>query len=172
MMNFGKFSWANYRANYAYAKKMAERKNGFGGPLSKKFQWGDIFTFISFILIVNQRSLPDNWPAEYIYIASAVIYMIGQMLYFIKLPPRSRWGRLSWGLVLGAFAWTIIPLILYWCEDTATRDLQSNLVTSGLSIIMWLMAAFSLFKYRQVRRRAADQIYNIRMQSRRRRMYQ
>lgn len=172
MINFGKFSIANYRANYAYAKKMAERKNGLGGPKSQKFQWGDLFCFISFYLVLNPRFFPYNWPLEYVYIISAVIFFIGQITYFIKLPPRSRWGRLSWGLVLGAFVWTIVPIVFYWCEDASTRDLQSNLIASGLSIIMWLMAAFSIFKYRQVRRRTAEQLYYLRKKSQRQRMYQ
>ena len=70
-MNFSKFSWANYRANYAYtnkvANRVANRKNGLGTRVGK-FKWGDVVTFISFAILTQQNKFPESFPVEYIYL--------------------------------------------------------------------------------------------------------
>ncbi len=170
-MNFSKFSMAHYRANYAYAKRMGSRKNGLGCTVGKKFQWGDLLTLVSFAVLTQQDKFPEWFPVECIYITSATVFFIGQISYFWKLAPRPKWAKLSWGLGIGAFCWTMIPIIVSLCEDPAVREWDQAFIASSLSIIMWLMTAFTFVKLRQVRRRSAEQIWFIRRNSNKDRIY-
>ena len=173
-MNFSKFSWANYRANYAYANKVANRvanrKNGLGTRVGK-FRWGDVVTFISFAILTQQDKFPESFPVEYIYLISAGIFVIAEILYFWKQAPRPKWTKLSLGLGIGAFCWTLIPFIVTLCEDPTTREWDQALIASSFSIIMWLMVAYTTFKLRQVRRRSAEQIWLLRKNINRERIY-
>ena len=170
-MNLIKFTKVSYRANYAYAKRHGSRKNGLGCTVGKKFNLGDIFTFISFAVLTQQDKFPESFPAEYIYIASAAIFVVGQIVYFRKQAPRPKWTKISWGLGIGAFCWTLIPFIITLCEDPAAREWDQALIASSLSITMWLMVAYTTFKLRQVKRRSAEQIWLMRRNINRDRIY-
>jgi hypothetical protein len=65
----------------------------------------------------------------------------------------------------------LIPVIITLCEDPAAREWDQALIASSLSIIMWLMVAYTTFKLRQVKRRSAEQIWLLRKNINRERIY-
>lgn len=133
------------------------------------FPWGEVVILFSFALPMRSyKYMPESYWWV-VVIASALLFFLGLYITLHKLPPRSCWGRAMWALGLLSAAITFLPLILYWIGVAETFSEPLPIMLGAIPL--WVLTALCVWKYRRVRGRSMAQVEQIRMQSRRKRVY-
>lgn len=161
--------YSGWRFRFRGFQSEAMRRLG-KSPEDGKLEFGDIVICCSIIGLLNLDILPESVPYRepIMIIATSLIVLLGMVLKFRRLSPRSCWKRALSATGALALFWSIIPWILYRAGDVDI-DLQLATEISISSLFMWLVFGGCALRYRYIRRRSRQEIALMRMRQKRQR---
>ena len=161
-----------WRLRFGGAQSKAMRRLG-KSPDDGKLELADVVMCCALIVPLCGESLFDSmaYGKSIMLIATSLVVLVGMVLKFRRLSPRSCWSRASWATILLALLWSILPWVLHFAEDS---DISVELATqmSISSLFMWVVAIGCILRYRYIRRRSQQEIAMMRMREKRRRREQ
>lgn len=155
---------------FRYGGRQSEAMRRLGkSPDDGKLEFADVVMCCALIVPLCCGSLFDALPygKSIMLIVTSLVVLLGMVLKFRRLSPRSCWSRASWASILLALLWSILPWVLHFSEG---KDISAELAMqmSLSSLFMWAVALGCILRYRYIRRRSKQEIALMRMRERRR----
>lgn len=161
-----------WRIRFGGAQSKAMRRLG-KSPEDGRLELADVVMCCALLVPLCGDSLFDKvvYGKSLMLIATSLVVLVGMVLKFRRLSPRTCWGRASWASILLALLWSILPWVLLFSED---KDISAELAMqlSLSSLFMWAVALGCILRYRYIRRRSQQEIAMMRMREKRRRREQ
>lgn len=141
------------------------RKSGGGNKLNV----GDIFIAASVIMLYSFDIFPEGIPLPVWaqMLVALFTLLVGLMLSFRRLAPRTCWSRAAWASGLWAAAMTILPFALYYSGEIS--DVRLVYMVVAVAAVVWLVCLGCVLRYRYIRRRSRTEIAIMRMRLKRQR---
>ena len=161
-----------WRISFGGAQSKAMRRLG-KSPEDGRLELADVVMCCALLVPLCGDSLFDKvvYGKSLMLIATSLVVLVGMVLKFRRLSPRTCWGRASWATILLAMLWSLLPWLLHYVGD---MDISVELATqmSISSLFMWVVAIGCMLRYRYIRRRSQQEIAMMRMREKRRRREQ
>lgn len=148
----------------------AQRRLG-KDPSDGKLKWSDALIIGGTILLVKFDLIPESVPYHELVqvLVSVVLMWTGIHVNYFRRAPRPRYAGLTWAMSLYALLWSVLPFIVYWCDDEFSTEWETVKLISLTSIVAWVIAFVYFGCWIAVRRRSRREIAMLRMRNKRRR---
>lgn len=142
------------------SRAMRRLRRSGGGD---KFSVGDVFIAASVLILFSFDIFPEGIPfPEWVLMLSALVTLIvGLILNYRRLAPRTCWSRAAWASGLWAAAMTILPFVLYWTDELP--DIEMVYMVVAAASVIWLVCLACVLRLRYIRRRSRTEIALMRM---------
>lgn len=159
-----RYSLWRFRGNLFESRAMRRLRRSGGGD---KFSVGDVFIAASVLMLFSFDIFPEGIPfPEWVQMLAALVALIvGLILNYRRLAPRTCWSRAAWASGLWAAAMTILPFVLYWTGEIPEIEMAYMVV--AVAVVVWFVCLGCVLRLRYVRRRSRTEIALMRMRRKR-----